>query len=141
MRKSRPLNAPPRFVRGQMGKRSPSEDSDGSRERRRRKQKRAKAKEQDDSDGEGRRKRKKEKETWQVQAVTLHGCFIPAPLRAASRAALIVIFLFEPSPSFRASNHDMKTAASCAAPCFKYATHCACKGCSMPWWRAKNETW
>ena len=45
----------------QMGKRSPSEDSDGSRERRRRKQKRAKAKEKDDSDGEGRRKRKKEK--------------------------------------------------------------------------------
>jgi hypothetical protein len=44
-----------------MGKRSPSEDSDGSRERRRRKQKRAKAKEKDDSDGEGRRKRKKEK--------------------------------------------------------------------------------
>ena len=67
-----------------MGKRSPSEDSDGSRERRRRKQKRAKAKEKEkeDSDGEGRRKRKKEKRSRSRSAASVdttpHRCGLGA---------------------------------------------------------------
>ena len=66
-----------------MGKRSPSEDSDGSRERRRRKQKRAKAKEKEkeDSDGEGRRKRKKEKRSRSRSAASVD----TTPHRAVQR--------------------------------------------------------